>query len=227
MSVVYHKEFDQRSGQWIKARCGLLTASEIKLIMTPSKLEFASNDKSRAHVCEIAAQRINNYSEPTYQSDDMLRGTMDEEQVKSIYADKYAPLTECGFITNDNHGFTLGYSPDGLVGDDGQIEIKSRRQKFQLETVCNNEMPDDYMLQVQAGLLISGRKWCDFISYCGGMVMFVKRIYPDLDIHGKIIAACFVFERVVAEKIEQYHKNADQFQMTERYEETLSEEIAA
>ena len=159
-----------------RARCGLLTASEMNLILTPKNLLYADNDKSRGHLYELAAQRINQYVEPTFKSDAMLRGLEDEKEAKNAYESNYFTIRDCGFITNDKWGFTLGYSPDGLVGDFGVVEIKSRKQKFQVETIKDNTMPDDFRIQVQTGLLVSGREWCDFISYTGGMPMLTVKI---------------------------------------------------
>ena len=65
-----------------------------------------------------------------------------------------------------------------MVGDDGLIECKSRRQRFQIQTIADDEVPADYMIQLQTGLLVSERKWIDFISYSGGLPMFVKRVEP-------------------------------------------------
>ncbi|NBW19115.1 MAG: YqaJ-like viral recombinase, partial [Caulobacteraceae bacterium] len=158
----------QGGEEWYAARCGLLTASEMKLILTP-KLKIADNDKSRAHVWELLAQRISGYVEPSYVSDDMLRGREDENDAKITYTEHYAEVTDVGFITNDKWGFTLGYSPDGLVGDTGLIECKSRRQKFQVETIASGVVPEEYMLQLQTALLVSERKWIDFVSYCAGL----------------------------------------------------------
>ena len=191
--IRYHYDIDQGSEEWHALRCGILTASEIKLIMTPT-LKPARNDKERAHLYELLAQRITGHTEPSYIGDDMLRGYEDEINARLLYAENFAPVEECGFITNDDHGFKLGYSPDGLVGDDGLIECKSRRQKFQMQTLLADAVPDEYVLQCQAGLLISGRKWLDFISYCGGMPMFVKRVFPDDAIQNAIVDAATQFE---------------------------------
>ena len=65
----------------------------------------------------------------------MLRGIEDEVEARILYAAQYAPVQDMGFITNDRWGFTLGFSPDGLIGDDGFLECKSRRQKFQVQTI--------------------------------------------------------------------------------------------
>lgn len=199
-----YNELIQGSPEWQQARCGLLTASEMKLIITAAKLKPADNDKSRAHIYEILAQQITGYTEPSYISDDMLRGQSDEIDAREIYADAYGDVQEVGFITNSQWGFTLGYSPDGLVGDDGLIEIKSRRQKYQVETILSQRVPDEYMLQIQTGLLISQRKWCDFITYCGGMPMYTVRVEPDAVIQEAILAAATAFYAKVDELRTQY-----------------------
>lgn len=204
--INYHMELEQGSPEWLAARCGLLTASEMKLILTPTG-RIADNDKCRAHMWELMAQRITGYVEPHYISDDMLRGKMDEILARELYEQNYGEVDEVGFVTEDKWGFTLGYSPDGLVGMDGLIEIKSRRQRFQAETIASLEMPSDYMLQIQTGLLVTGRKWCDFLSYCGGMHMIVLRILPDLDIQESIIKAAAAFEAKMEDKLEQYQRS--------------------
>jgi hypothetical protein len=204
-----HSELIQGSPEWLQARCGLLTASEMKLIVTPT-LKPASNEKERAHLYELLAQRISGYVEPSFVSDDMLRGREDEIEARAIYDETYAPVQEAGFITNDRWGFKIGYSPDGLVGDDGLIECKSRRQKFQVETIVNQTVPSDYMMQIQTGLLVTGRKWLDFISYSGGLPMVTMRVLPDAAIQAAIVEAATAFEQRLAEKMRLYHDLLDQ-----------------
>jgi predicted phage-related endonuclease len=65
-------------------------------------------------------------------------------------------------------------------------------------------VPDDYMIQLQTALLVSERNWIDFISYCGGLPMFVKRVEPDPEVQSAIIAAATAFEERVAEVVQQY-----------------------
>lgn len=207
MTVRYHPDVVQGSTEWAQMRCGLLTASEMKLIITPT-LKIASNDKERAHLFELLAQRITGYVEPSYISDDMLRGHEDEIDAKMAYAANYAEVEDCGFITNNKWGFTLGYSPDGLVGADGLIEIKSRRHKFQVETILQNvresTTPADFLLQVQTGLAVSERTWLDFISYSAGLPMCTIRVYPDPAIEDAILGAAAAFEERMAAKIIQF-----------------------
>jgi len=191
--IRYHFDIEQGSEEWHALRCGILTASEMKFIVTPT-LKPASNDKERAHLFELLGQRITQHTEPRYISDDMLRGHEDEIEARIRYAENFAPVTECGFVTNDDHGFVIGYSPDGLVDYDGLIECKSRRQKYQVETILADRVPEEYMLQIQTGLLVTGREWLDFVSYCAGLPMFAKRVFPDARYQEAIIAAAADFE---------------------------------
>ncbi len=209
MGVQLHPNLIQGSEEWHQRRCGMLTASEMKLILTPT-LKIAANDKERAHLYELLAQRITGYVEPHYVSDDMLRGQLDEVEARNLYAKNYAPVSDVGFITNDKWGFTIGYSPDGLVGDDGLIECKSRRQKFQVQTIVEN-VPDDsimpeYIMQAQTGLMVSERKWVDHISYCGGLPMTVVRVWPDPVVREAIITAASAFETKIAARLAEYRE---------------------
>jgi predicted phage-related endonuclease len=181
----------QGSDEWRELRCGMLTASEMKLIMTPT-LKPANNDKSRSHLYELLAQRITGYVEPSYISDDMMRGQGDEVRARQLYAEKYAPVEEVGFVTREvAMGVTIGCSPDGLVGSDGMIECKSRRQKYQVQTALDigSGIPEEYRLQVQTALLVTDRQWCDFVSYSGGLPMIVRRVYVDTATREAVIKA--------------------------------------
>ena len=221
-SITYHRDLIQGSDEWLAARCGLLTASEMRLIMTPT-LKVADNDKARAHVWELLAQRITGHVEPHYISDDMLRGQEDEIEARALYARHYAPVEEVGFVTNSRWGFTIGYSPDGLVGDEGLIECKSRRAKYQVETIVDagaGVIPDEYEMQVQTGLLVTGRQWLDFISYSGGLPMTTVRVFPDPIVQEAILRAASAFEQKLASVMDLYTKalksDAARFLPTER-----------
>lgn len=213
--ITYFEELQQGSQEWLDARCGLLTASEMKLIITPT-LKIASNDKTKMHLYELCAQRINKYVEPSYVSDEMTRGTFEEVEARIVYHEKISPVKEMGFITNDKWGFTIGYSPDGLVGDEGQIEIKSRRQKFQIQTIATDTIDTDFIIQLQTGLLVSERKWCDFIQYSNGMPLYVSRCYPDEVIQKAIVEAATDFEEKMKTITENYLANATKYIATER-----------
>jgi hypothetical protein len=206
VTLTIHRDLIQGSDEWLAARCGLLTASEMRRVITP-KLAVASNDQERAHLFEILAQRITQHVEPTYISDDMLRGQEDEIEARALYAQHYAPVETVGFMVRDfGGGVRIGYSPDGLVGHDGLIECKSRRQRFQVETICNGEMPAEYRIQVQTGLLVSGRSWCHFVSYSGGLPMAVVCVEAEPETQAAILEAARTFEERLAMRLAQFRQ---------------------
>lgn len=197
-------DVEQGSDMWHQARTGVLTASEFKLILTP-KLKLADNEKTRQHVYEIAAQIINNYTEPSYIGDAMLRGYADEIKARDAYSDNYDPVEEVGFITRKVNGNVLGYSPDGIgvLGNFG-IECKSRIQKYQIQTITDDTVPDEHIIQVQAGIYIAGLDYIDYCSYSGGMPMWVIRSEPRADYQDAIAESADKFYEQVRGKIEEY-----------------------
>lgn len=209
MTITYHRDLIQGSEEWHAARCGLLTASEMKHVLTAKTLKAADNDKARSHVWELAAQRISGYVEPSYIGDDMLRGWEDEILARDLYSKNFEPVEEVGFVTNDKWGFKLGYSPDGLVGEHGLIECKSRRQKFQVQAIVENyrdgSAPDDFALQVQTGLLVTERRWIELVSYSGGLPMIPMRIVADARVQDAILETSAKVEARIAEIITDYH----------------------
>lgn len=220
----------QGSDEWLELRRGKITASEMCLLMTPT-WKPANNDKSRAHLYELLAQRITGFVEPRHMSDDMARGHNDEPLARALYSERYAPVRQVGFITREvEAGCVIGYSPDGMVGDDGQIEIKSRRPKYQVQTVLDVgrgiTVPADYVLQIQTGLLVTGRAWCDFVSYSGGLPMVVSRLHQDASMIAAIIEASVGAEVQIARMAREYAATVETkgWPMTERTVES-SEEI--
>ena len=198
-----YNDIVQGTDEWLQLRLGILTASALHLLLTPT-LKTADNDRSRSYIWELAAQRITGHVAPSYVTADMERGHIDEELARAVYREHYAPVEQVGFITEDKYGPTLGYSPDGLVGDDGLIEVKSRVQKYQLQTALSHNVPSEYMIQLQAGMLISGRKWCDFISYSGGMHMIVRRVCRDERTCEAIIGAATAAELTIQALVAEY-----------------------
>ena len=204
MTLEIYDGFEQGDEQWHAARRGILTASVLGQFITPKTIKVAANDKTRAMAYQLVAERITGVTENTYVSRDMEEGHFFEPIARDIYSAHYAPAEEVGFMVRDDWGFRIGYSPDGTVGDDGLIEIKRRLAKFQLATILADEVPAEHMAQCQTGLLISGRKWLDFISYCSGMPLFVKRVYPDPAWQKAILEAASIFEGNAAQMISDY-----------------------
>ena len=223
--IKYHKDLEQGTDEWHKLRLGIMTASNLKHLFT-GKLAISKANEVKTLAFELAAQRKMNHVDETFQSYHMERGHIEEVIARDIYSEKIAQVTECGFITSDKLGYRIGYSPDGLVGEDGLIEIKSVIQKNQIKTIVGGEMPLEYMCQCQTGLLVTGRKWIDFISYSNGMPMFVKRILPDLILQSLIMQALTDFELSVIAIQKKFKENSAELIKTERVEHFHDDEIS-
>jgi hypothetical protein len=182
-------------------------------------IEVADNQTSEELTALLVAERITGWSEPSFVSDDMMRGIEDEPRARDLYSERYAPVVECGFMKLEGDGWKLGYSPDGLVGDDGLIEVKSRRPRKQLQTILSGQVPVENMAQLQAGLLVSGRSWIDYVSYCGGMPMWVRRVEPDERWQKAITDAVTTFEENAALMVDNYRRAVDGLPETERVTE--------
>lgn len=182
----------------------------------PPVLGPASGDTARGLIHSLAAERITQHVEDTYTSRDMERGILAEPYARDIYGKHYSPAREVGFMVRDFGGYVLGYSPDGLVGDDGLIEIKAPRQKGHLATVISGEIPHGYMAQCQAGLAVSGRAWCDFIPYVSGMPLWHKRITPDEQWQIAIAEVVAHAENAIAEAVAAYEQAVEGLPVTER-----------
>ena len=193
----------QGTDEWLELRRGLLTASTVGQLITPKTIQVSNTAKTRMIIYKLVAETITGEVEESPVSWDMMRGTLDEPFARQYYAENYAPVTELGFMrltVPGRDGYQLGYSPDGLVGDEGLIEIKSRAPKKHLQTVLSQEVPAENMAQLQAGLLVSGRDWIDYVSFCGGMPLWVKRVYPVQKWRHAIINAA----RLVADETRRY-----------------------
>lgn len=207
MTVHYLDGIIQGTDAWAQARLGLLTASEVEHIIAPKTLKVADNDKSRAHVFELAAQRITQFVEPSYYNDDMLRGTYDEVEARRIYGEAYEEVEEVGFVTNDSiiPGELIGWSPDGLFrARKRALEIKSRKNKLQLACILENKMPDDFRIQVQTAMMVGELEAVDFVSYSAGMHMFTVTVFPDLAVQAAIKEAMTAFHEKLAETMAKY-----------------------
>ena len=222
MTLTIHNDVTQGSPGWHDQRRGMVTASVVSQLVTPGTLKPASNDYSRGLTARLVAERITGYTDPTWLSNDMIRGIDDEPIARDLYSEHYATATECGFMVRDFQYKTdprwlqVGYSPDGLVGDDGLIEVKSRRQKKHLQTILADKVPAENMAQLQCGLLVSGRAWIDYVSFCGGMPLYVKRVTPDPAWFEAITASVAVFEGRAAEMVATYRKATEGLAPTER-----------
>ena len=265
MNLTVHEDLEQGSGDWLAARCGLVTASTIARLITvghigaegygcpdcgaePSQpcrskasktpkpiatyhparrdvaaevaavsLTIADTDTSRALLLTLAAERITSNVEDTFVTYDMQRGTDDEPYARDAYAEwAKVKVDEVGFMVREDNGVRLGYSPDGLVGDDGLIECKSRRQGRQLSTFLDDQVPTENLGQIHAGLYVSDRKWCDYISYRDGMHLYVTRVHRDPMWDKAIEQAAAHAEQVITNHVTTYAKRAESLPFIEK-----------
>lgn len=234
MTLHIYRDFIQGSAEWHQARRGLLTASVIGTLITPSTKAVANNDKARGLVAAIVAERITEWEDPEWGNADMDRG----HQVEPIARDWYTAHTgraveQVGFmvlekpmpwdsddlvrsVDEEVPTWRLGFSPDGLVGDDGLIEVKAPRAKKHVLTHVSQDVPAEHMAQCQTGMFVSGRSWCDFISYVGGEAPFLKRVEADPDWFTAIEKAAKHFEVKAAEMADAYKKVTADLPRTDR-----------
>ena len=219
----YYYDIEQGTDEWHESRLGIVTASEINRIVTPTGKK-SSGKAVQAYACEIASQRVNRCIEDTYESYAMMKGHFHEEHARKAYDENYGDVTECGFITRDFGNFKIGYSPDGLVEPDGLIEIKSREPKFQVATIVADEVPADYINQCQTGMLVSGREWIDFVQYSTGMPLFVKRVTVDPERVKVIMEAMEAFE-ILTQKMEAIYRQASKSMVETERVDFVSDEV--
>ncbi|MGP5483896.1 lambda exonuclease family protein [Brachybacterium alimentarium] len=194
MTLTVYRELEQGTDEWVQARAGILTASVVGQLITPSTVKPSKSETARGVMLTLLAERLTGHVELIPPSADMERGTLDEPFARDLYAQHYAPVTEVGFAVREINGRQLGASPDGLVGDMGGIEIKSRKPKIQLQTIVDDKIPAANMAQIQCSLLVFDREWWDYVSYAGGWPLYVKRVYPDERWRAAILEALEAYE---------------------------------
>ncbi|EBC3435124.1 YqaJ viral recombinase family protein [Salmonella enterica] len=181
----------QRSPEWFAARCGKVTASRLYDVMTRTKSGYAASRQN--YMAELICQRLTGKPEEGFTNAAMMRGTEVEPVAREMYAlnEFDAVISEVGLI---DHPTIAGFaaSPDGLVNDDGLIEIKCPNTWTHLQTLKTGVPKRQYLLQMHAQMMCTGRKWCDFVS-------FDDRLPPELAYFKTRIN----FDEVLAEEIEQ------------------------
>jgi hypothetical protein len=185
-NIEYFYDITQGTDAWLRLKHGVLSASTFKNIITAKTLKLSMAQKSTLFFDDILSQRIDETLQPNFVSYDMQRGLDDEPYAVQQYAEEYkAEYKYCGFVINNSLGFPLGFSPDALIGDDGFIEIKSKMPKRQIQCILDHVagrgedlIPLEFMMQIQAGLFVTERDWCDFISFSNGLQMVTIRVFP-------------------------------------------------
>lgn len=216
MSLHVYDEVEQGSEQWLELRRGILTASVIGQFITPKTVKVAANDKTRAMAYQLVAERITGIVEDHYVSRDMEAGHFIEPIARDYYSEHVDPVAEVGFVTNEVGGHKVGFSPDGVVGDDGLIEIKLHLPKLHLALILGDVVPAEHYAQCQMGLLISGRAWLDYIGYCPGWPVFIRRVLPNPQWVTAITEAVTTFEESAGIMLDTYQSAVSGLPVTER-----------
>lgn len=169
----------QYSGEWWRLRCGIPTASAADRILTPTGKLSA---QAKKYVAELIADRCclsPNFFSDRPQTRDMANGTNMEPEARRWYAMERpnSRIQQVGFCVSEDGRF--GCSPDMLVDDVGVGELKCPRLSTQVEYLEDGTLPADYKPQCHMHLIVTGREWCDFISYAPGLPGFIVRVIPD------------------------------------------------
>jgi len=150
---------EQGTEEWHELRMGRATASKFGVIMSGEK--YAQYKNYRA---EIVSETLTGHRTDLYKTKEMQWGNDYEAVAAQEYFFREGRATEeCGFFAHDT--LMAGASPDRLVGDDGLLEIKCPNTATHIETLRKQKVPNQYAWQVMGQLWITGRKWCDFVSY--------------------------------------------------------------
>lgn len=174
--AVIIETFEQLSTEWFAARVGRPSASQFDKIITtkgePSK-------QRQKYLYQLAGERISGTREETYCNAAMQRGTEMEPEARALYElMRDVSVDQVGMCYRDSDKL-FSCSPDGLVGEDGGLEIKCPSMAVHVEYLMGGKLPTDYFQQVHGSLLVTGRKWWDFLSYYPGIKPLLVRVFPD------------------------------------------------
>lgn len=168
----------QRSPEWWRIRRGLPTASSFDKLLTPARMKPSASQDS--WICELVAERFASVwpNEGGYVSSSMQHGIDTEDTARRWYEfDNDVEVTQVGFCLSDCGRF--GCSPDGLVGDDGLLELKCPDAHTHVQYLLSGDLPLEYKCQCHGSLAVTGRKWIDFMSFHEDFPPLVVRVEPD------------------------------------------------
>ena len=196
MNPIYHYEIEQRSPEWYAIRLGRLTGSDFHTFL-------GNSETKKNKLLQKACERITGKSdEERFVTPDIQRGIDLEDEAVFLYEMQTGnDVTKVGFIEYDEW---LGTSPDGLVGEDGIIECKAPKDSVFVKQVIEDKIKPEYYTQIQCNLLVSGRKWCDYVAYNKNFDLFIKRFERDEEYIKKILQA-------KEDSVEQMEKYIDDF----------------
>lgn len=171
----------QGSDEWFAARLGKVTASRVADVVAKTKSGPAASRKN--YLAQLVAERLTKTASDSFTNAAMQWGTEKEPEARSAYTlmtDN--PVEGVGFVDHPTIAMT-GASPDGLVADNGLVEIKCPNTATHIETLLSGKVPSKHNTQMQWQMACTGREWCDFVSYdprlTGDLALFVERVERD------------------------------------------------
>ena len=173
MPEILHME--QRSQAWFDARKGMITASKFADIMAKGR-GSAPSARRQTYLHHVVAERLSGELDENYVGPDAERGIAFEDEAIAAYEFQTdVTVKRIGMVKND----IAGASPDGLVGDDGLVEVKCPRRHHFIRMVLSDDPAVDYRWQVMGQLWLSGRAWCDVCLYSPPLPLFIHRVAHD------------------------------------------------
>jgi putative phage-type endonuclease len=167
---------DQRSDEWFAARLGFATASRMN-----DSLAGSETAARRNYLIQLVTERLTGQQQESFSSAAMQRGTDLEPVARMAYEATNGFVDKAGFYKHSSIEW-FGASPDGLVGDDGLVEIKCPNSTTHVDYILEGKVPTKYKRQMLAQLACTGRKWCDFVSFDDRLPehlqLFVVRFEP-------------------------------------------------
>lgn len=154
---------EQGTDDWFNARLGKVTASRISDVVAKTKSGVSASRGN--YMAQLIVERMTNKPTESYSNTAMQWGTNTEPLARAAYEMATNTMVEeVGFVQHPDDEM-CGASPDGLVGEDGLIEIKCPNTATHIETLINGEIDNKYLLQMQWQMACTGRQWCDFVSF--------------------------------------------------------------
>lgn len=156
----------QGSPEWLAVKAGKISGSRFKAVMSLHKRTGKPNKPRLDLIAELRQELFTGVLTPVEPNEYMTHGTRCEPIACAMYEfERDVEVAHAAWIPHPSIEY-VGFSPDGLVGDAGMIEIKSPAlEPRHLRTVESGKCPDDYIAQVQGGMWVTGRAWCDFVSF--------------------------------------------------------------
>ncbi len=190
---------DQGTPEWFAARAGLPTASRFATVLASGRGGGESKTR-RKYMLQLAGEKITGSPMDGYSNGHMERGKEMEAEARDLYAlVRDSAPEQVGFMRRGD----AGASPDALIGNDGLLEIKTKLADLQIEVLLANRLPPEHVAQIQGQLWISGRRWCDFVSYCPGLPIFIHRVDRDEQYIAKLAVEVETFNGELVDIITQ------------------------